>query len=105
MASECPQSGSAATMADLRAAVCLVARGVAGSVTIVGIPDAEAAAAAVADSAAGVSIEILVPCEPARPASTVRVRRAAANRAALPAPSDTHHQRRPRSFVRRAAIT
>jgi len=68
-----------ATISHLRVAVSLVGRGFAGCVTIVGLPDAEAAAAAVAGSAPGVSIEIVSPLGPAAP-STLRIRRKTAGR-------------------------
>jgi hypothetical protein len=93
--SEPEASDSAATMTDLQAAVRLVARGLAASVTIVGVADPEAAAAAVGAAPAGVAIEVVTPVEPARPASTIRVRRTVA--------AHTRVERRPRVFVRRRA--
>ena len=92
--SEPEASDSAATMTDLQAAVRLVARGLAASVTIVGLPDPAAAAAAIGASA-GVAIEVMTPVEPARPPSTIRVRRAAV--------AHTRVERQPRFLPRRRA--
>ena len=58
-----------ATVADLHVAIRLVARGLASCVTIVGVADPEAAAAAVGIVPADVWIEIVPP-------SVMRVRRA-----------------------------
>jgi hypothetical protein len=59
---------SDATVADLRVAIRLVARGLASCVTIVGVADPEAAAAAVGVAPADIWIEIVPP-------SVIRVRR------------------------------
>jgi hypothetical protein len=96
-ASDPETSDSPTAMTDLHAAVRLVARGLAAAVTIVGVPDPEAAAAAVAPSAAGIAIEVVTPVEPTRPPSTIRVRRAAV--------AHTRVERRPRIVIRRPAAT
>jgi hypothetical protein len=81
-----PELGvSEAELADLRAAIRLVSRGMARRVTIAGVLDPEAAAAAIAGTVAGVSIEIVAPRDPARAPSAIRVMRATAvPSAALP---------------------
>jgi hypothetical protein len=66
-----------AAVADLRAAIRLVSRGMARRVTIAGVVDPEAAAAAVAGAATGVSIEI-VARDSATWASAIRVTRGTA---------------------------
>jgi hypothetical protein len=79
------RASSDGPVADLDAAIRLVSRGLARRVTIAGLQDAEAAAAAVAGPAGGVSIEVIAPHDPATSAWAIRVTRATAvASAALP---------------------
>jgi hypothetical protein len=73
-----PGAPDEAALADLRVAIRLVSRGMARRVTIAGVLDPEAATAAVAGAASGVSIEIVAPRDPTRAPSAIRVMRATA---------------------------